>query len=93
MDTNQNKSAAPVAEVAQVTKRAPGRPKGHKVDWSQLKGNDWRYMSDKQIAEKVGTSVPNVWTRRKKLNALGQAKYTGKPVKRGRKPLLAKKKA
>ncbi len=71
--------------IAPVTEKNPvGRPKGKKINWDSLTGNDWRYKSDKQIAEMVGTSYVNAYLKRRKLNAIGAAKYTGKPVKRGR---------
>lgn len=65
-----------------------GRPVGKKVNWS---GVFWNSMTNSQIAEKVGTSVPNVFTRRKRLIAEGKkaaykgAKYTHYKSKQGQK--------
>ena len=49
--------------MSEAQKAGRGRPKGKKVSWT---GIVWHAMTNKDIAEKVGTSVPNVWQRRKK---------------------------
>ena len=59
----------------QAKKQGRGRPKGKKIDWS---GVMWRSMTDAQIADKVGTSIPNVWMRRKRMIKDGkQVAYQG----------------
>jgi hypothetical protein len=78
--------AGEIQQIQPATKVRPGRPLGKKVDWSKLTGNDWRYKSNAQIAEMLGTSVPNVFVKRQKLNKIGLARYTGKVIKRGPKP-------
>lgn len=56
-----------------------GRPVGKKIKWS---GVFWQTMTNAAIAHKVGTSVVNVYLRRKRLVTEGKqaafkgAKYT-----------------
>ena len=89
MQNNKLVGGVEIAPVTENIKNRPGRPKGKKINWDILTGNDWRYKNNKEIAEMVGTSYVNVFLKRKKLNLLGAAKYTGKAVKRGR-PVTAK---
>jgi len=45
-------------------KNTVGRPVGKKVNLEGI-DNLWTSHSNKQLAEKYGTSIPNIWTHRK----------------------------
>ncbi len=60
-----------------MNKNKVGRPKGKKIKWSGF--GLWHCQTNKQIALAVGTSVPNVFMRRKRLLAEGKkVAYQGK---------------
>lgn len=67
-----------VTTVAQA-KRGVGRPKDYKVKWptGAVLLNLFRYNKDRAIADKLGTTVPNVWNLRVRLNKAAVA--AGKP--------------
>lgn len=54
-----------------------GRPKGLKIAWptGAIQMNMFRFNKDKAIADKMNTSVPNVFVRRRSLNK--KAKLNG----------------
>lgn len=58
--------------MTNTEKRGVGRPKGKHVDYSRI-GLLYKHHSNREIAEKLDCSIPNVCIRRNKLIAQARA--------------------